>query len=117
MTRARCSTCRGTDRDRAKTGADRLRPRRHSMRGRALSLVWLAVMASPLAIAWPDATAAKTTAPQTVDPVTRHVAAASRRFGLPQAWIWAVMRAESAGDVRADRKGTRQNSSNNLARS
>src|SRR3546814_8127979 len=65
MTRARCSTCRGTDRDRAKTGADRLRPRRHSMRGRALSLVWLAVMASPLAIAWPDATAAQTTAPQT----------------------------------------------------
>src|SRR3546814_2181655 len=80
MTRARCSTCRGTDRDRAKTGADRLRPRRHSMRGRALSLVWLAVMASPLAIAWPDATAAQTTAPQTVDPVTRHVAEASRRF-------------------------------------
>src|SRR3546814_6980855 len=87
MTRARCSTCRGTDRDRAKTGADRLRPRRHSMRGRALSLVWLAVMASPLAIAWPDATAAQTTAPQTVDPVTRHVAEASRRFGIPQAWI------------------------------
>src|SRR3546814_3421210 len=26
---------------------------------------------------------------------------ASRRFGIPQAWIWAVMRAESAGDVRA----------------
>lgn len=71
------------------------------MRGRALSLVWLAVMASPLAIAWPDATAAQTTAPQTVDPVTRHVAEASRRFGIPQAWIWAVMRAESAGDVRA----------------
>src|SRR3546814_16947123 len=47
------------------------------MRGRALSLVWLAVMASPLAIAWPDATAAQTTAPQTVDPVTRHVAEAS----------------------------------------
>src|SRR3546814_19650744 len=69
--------------------SDRLRPRRHSMRGRALSLVWLAVMASPLAIAWPDATAAQTTAPQTVDPVTRHVAEASRRFGIPQAWIWA----------------------------
>src|SRR3546814_13831061 len=58
-------------------------------------------MATPRAIAWPDATAAQTTAPQTVDPVTRHVAEASRRFGIPQAWIWAVMRADSAGDVRA----------------
>ncbi|KAB2688808.1 lytic transglycosylase domain-containing protein [Brucella pseudogrignonensis] len=30
-----------------------------------------------------------------------HIAAASRRFGIPPAWIVAVMRAESAGDVRA----------------
>src|SRR3546814_14590166 len=100
MTRARCSTCRGTDRDRAKTGADRLRPRRHSMRGRALSLVWLAVMASPLAIAWPDATAAPTPAPQTVAPVPRPVAEASPRFGIPQPWIWAGMPAGRVGQGR-----------------
>ena len=30
-----------------------------------------------------------------------HIAEASRRFGIPPAWIVAVMRAESAGDVRA----------------
>lgn len=71
------------------------------MRGRALSLAWLAVMASAPAMVWPDPVAAQTAAPQTADPVARHVAEASRRFGIPQAWIWAVMRAESAGEVRA----------------
>jgi hypothetical protein len=30
-----------------------------------------------------------------------HVADAARRFGIPEAWIWAVMRVESNGDVRA----------------
>ena len=30
-----------------------------------------------------------------------HIAAAARRFGIPAAWIVAVMRAESAGDMRA----------------
>lgn len=49
----------------------------------------------------PDAAAAQTRTSEPVDPVARHVAEASRRFGVPQAWIWAVMRAESAGDVRA----------------
>jgi hypothetical protein len=34
-------------------------------------------------------------------PHAAHIAAASRRFGIPAAWIVAVMRAESAGDVRA----------------
>ncbi len=78
-----------------------MRPRRRSLRGRALSLAWLAVMASALATALAVPAAAQTTAPQTADPVARHVAEASRRFGIPQAWILAVMRAESAGDVRA----------------
>lgn len=36
-----------------------------------------------------------------VHPYAVHVAEASRRFGLPEAWIWAVMRAESAGNARA----------------
>src|SRR3546814_12219285 len=99
MTRARCSTCRGTDRDRAKTGADRLRPRRHSMRGRALSLVWLAVMASPLAIAWPDAPAAQTPASQTVTPATRHVADSSPRFGLRQSRVRALRPCDRVGEA------------------
>jgi len=35
------------------------------------------------------------------DPIAAYVAEASQRFGVPAAWIRAVMRAESAGDVRA----------------
>lgn len=34
-------------------------------------------------------------------PFAGHVAEASRRFGVPAAWIWAVMRVESAGVVGA----------------
>ncbi|MBX5141249.1 lytic transglycosylase domain-containing protein [Rhizobium lentis] len=35
------------------------------------------------------------------DPYAAHIAEASRRFGIPERWIRAVLRAESAGDVRA----------------
>ncbi|ADZ68728.1 lytic transglycosylase domain-containing protein [Polymorphum gilvum] len=35
------------------------------------------------------------------DPHAAHIAEASRRFGIPAAWIAAVMRTESAGDMRA----------------
>lgn len=35
------------------------------------------------------------------DPFGAHISDASRRFGVPTAWIRAVMRKESAGDVRA----------------
>ena len=34
-------------------------------------------------------------------PYAAHVAEASRRFGLPEAWIWSVMRVESAGNPSA----------------
>ncbi len=34
-------------------------------------------------------------------PYAAHVADAARRFGIPEAWIWAVMRVESNGDSRA----------------
>lgn len=37
----------------------------------------------------------------TSDPYAAHIAEASQRFGVPVAWIRAVMRAESAGDPRA----------------
>ncbi|WP_265269625.1 lytic transglycosylase domain-containing protein [Sphingomonas lycopersici] len=44
--------------------------------------------------------------PMPRDPYAGHVAEASQRFGVPAAWIKAVMRAESAGDTRAvSRKG------------
>lgn len=42
---------------------------------------------------------AERTAPS--DPHATHIAEASRRFDVPVAWIRAVMRGESAGDVRA----------------
>ncbi|EHK54325.1 lytic transglycosylase domain-containing protein [Allomesorhizobium alhagi] len=35
------------------------------------------------------------------DPHAGHIADAARRFGIPEAWIRAVMRVESRGDVRA----------------
>ncbi|MEX0853533.1 MAG: lytic transglycosylase domain-containing protein [Bauldia sp.] len=39
--------------------------------------------------------------PASADPYAAHVAEASQRFGVPATWSRAVMRAESAGDVRA----------------
>lgn len=36
-----------------------------------------------------------------VRPYAVHVAEAARRFGIPEAWIWAVMRVESGGNSRA----------------
>lgn len=35
------------------------------------------------------------------DPYAAYIAEAARRFGIPERWIRAVLRAESAGDVRA----------------
>ena len=36
-----------------------------------------------------------------IHPYAGHVAEAARRFGIPEAWIWAVMRVESGGNSRA----------------
>ncbi len=36
-----------------------------------------------------------------VNPYAAHIAEASQRFGIPEHWIRAVLRAESAGNVRA----------------
>lgn len=40
-------------------------------------------------------------AQQSGHPFAPHIAEASQRFGIPEHWIAAVLRAESAGDVRA----------------
>lgn len=40
-------------------------------------------------------------APPVAHPYAGHVAEAARRFGIPEAWIWAVMRVESRGNSRA----------------
>ncbi|UHD47708.1 lytic transglycosylase domain-containing protein [Aureimonas altamirensis] len=37
----------------------------------------------------------------TAQSTTSHIAEASRRFAIPESWIRAVLRAESAGDMRA----------------
>ncbi|MFE3839226.1 lytic transglycosylase domain-containing protein [Rhodobacteraceae bacterium PA1-206B] len=39
--------------------------------------------------------------PAAIDVHADHIAEASQRFGIPEHWIRAVLRAESAGDVRA----------------
>lgn len=44
--------------------------------------------------------AAEQAQPRVVD-IGRHVAEASQRFGIPEAWIYAVMRTESAGRIGA----------------
>lgn len=44
--------------------------------------------------------AAERTQPRTVS-IADHVTEASRRFGLPESWIYAVMRTESAGRIGA----------------
>ncbi len=39
--------------------------------------------------------------PSPRDPYAAHITEAAQRFGIPERWIRAVLRAESAGDVRA----------------
>src|SRR5690606_31498130 len=39
--------------------------------------------------------------PAATHPYAAHIAEASQRFGIPEHWIRAVLRAESTGDVRA----------------
>ncbi|PLK22684.1 lytic transglycosylase [Porphyrobacter sp. TH134] len=57
-----------------------------------------------LAAGWPGAPCAQPvgepTAPSRIA-IADHVRDASRRFGIPEAWIYAIIRIESAGRVRA----------------
>lgn len=77
--------------------AGRLSTVRHSAVLFLLSGLALIPAATPPALAQsaPPVSAAS------VDPHAAHITEASQRFGIPEAWIVAVMRAESAGDVRA----------------
>lgn len=58
----------------------------------------LALGAGPATTLAQSAPVARTVA---ADPHGGHIAEASQRFGIPEHWIRAVLRAESAGDVRA----------------
>ena len=64
----------------------------------ALAVALLSGGAAPVAATAQDLPAARSAA---VHPYAGHVADAARRFGIPEAWIWAVMRVESGGNSRA----------------
>ncbi|AZI38213.1 putative transglycosylase [Caenibius tardaugens NBRC 16725] len=78
-----------------------MRPRRCSACRRALSLVLFACLASAPATAFARPKDEPSARSSPVSPIAAHVAEASRRFAIPERWIWAVMRVESAGDVTA----------------
>jgi soluble lytic murein transglycosylase-like protein len=61
-------------------------------------LLLLAPGAAPVAALAQDTPPERLTARH---PYADHVADAAWRFGIPERWIWAVMRVESNGDVRA----------------
>ncbi|AZI38183.1 lytic transglycosylase domain-containing protein [Caenibius tardaugens NBRC 16725] len=58
----------------------------------------LAVCAGPTGATAQSAPIAR---PAAVDPYAAHITEAAQRFGIPERWIRAVLRAESAGDMRA----------------
>lgn len=64
----------------------------------ALAVVLLSGGAAPFPVIAQDMPAARSAA---VHPYAGHVADAARRFGIPEAWIWMVMRVESGGNSRA----------------
>lgn len=79
------------------TGASTLAGWRRSGVGAAVGLAVL-LLVSPGAVLAQDAPAERAAVRH---PYAVHVTDAAQRFGLPEAWIWAVMRVESNGDVRA----------------
>lgn len=64
----------------------------------ALAAVLLSGSAAPVPMMAQDMPVARS-AP--IHPYAGHVADAARRFGIPEVWIWAVMRVESRGVSRA----------------
>lgn len=75
-----------------------------NLRLRAAFLTAAALLAA-LPIGQAPALAQETNPPPALSPVTNpyapHIAYAARRFGIPETWIWAVMRVESAGNALA----------------
>src|SRR5690606_27080817 len=83
------------------------RPRHQhaSGRGRAARRIALLLLSGLPLLVSPDGTAFAQPAPATDTPASYpyadHIAEAAQRFGIPEHWIAAVLRAESAGDIRA----------------
>lgn len=65
----------------------------------SLRIAWTAIFLFGSAPAFGQA-AADRIQPRAID-IAAHVAAASRRFGIPEQWIYAVIRTESAGRIDA----------------
>ncbi|WP_062120617.1 lytic transglycosylase domain-containing protein [Sphingobium herbicidovorans] len=66
-----------------------------------MALAWLACLAAVPATILAAPVQAQAASPSDADAVARHVAAAAQRYAIPEAWIWAVMGVESAGDPGA----------------
>ncbi|MGE4302620.1 MAG: lytic transglycosylase domain-containing protein [Novosphingobium sp.] len=79
------------------TGASTLAGWRRSGVGPLVALAIL-LLGSPCAALAQDAPAGEITAS---GPYAAPIVEAAQRFGIPERWIWAVMRAESNGDPRA----------------
>ncbi|MCW5705793.1 MULTISPECIES: lytic transglycosylase domain-containing protein [Alphaproteobacteria] len=73
---------------------------RIALRRAALFLLSGLILAAPAA-STAYAQQAQVERPSRSDPYGTYIAEAAQRFGIPEAWIRAVMRVESAGDVRA----------------
>ncbi len=101
--------CTGTARPSAASGEERCRPARHRAAAgrftpvRHAALLLLAGPASHDAgrRLRPARRMRRPSRQAPADPYASHIGEAARRFGIPEAWIRAVMRVESAGDVRA----------------
>ena len=76
------------------------------MRSRAL-LLFTALMSAGSGLTPAFAQVTPQPAPVTAHPHVAFIAEASQRFGIPEHWIRAVLRVESAGDVRAISHGLR----------
>jgi len=72
-----------------------------SPRRRAVALALLAVAASAPVLVPAAPVHAQSAVSLGAANLGRFVADAARRSAIPEAWIWAVMRAESNGDIRA----------------
>lgn len=71
-----------------------------TLRRAALLLLSGLILAAPVA-STAHAQQTPVERPSRSDPYGAYIAEAAQRFGVPEAWIRAVMRVESAGDVRA----------------
>ncbi len=73
---------------------------RNTLRHTAFLLLSGLLLAAPLCQSV-NAQETSTARPSRVDPYATFITEAAQRFGIPEAWIRAVMRVESRGDVRA----------------